>query len=125
MVNPPVCPVQSHFSHSTSSSSTLLHLKLYYTVRSAGSNSESRAGASAGTINHTLINHCHLALRQPHTSLSTTPSACSPLECWVMRGGEGHPGIRLQAMLGRKERRVMRMSVGKFTFTFRLCFHLG
>lgn len=67
---------------------------------------ENRAGVSAAAINHTSINHCHLALRQPHTSLSATPSACSPQECWVMRDGKGHPGIRLRAMLGRKERCV-------------------
>lgn len=57
----------------------------------------------------TSINHCHLAPHQPHASLSAAPSACSPQECWVMSDGKGHPGIWLRAMLGRKERCVVRV----------------
>lgn len=57
----------------------------------------------------TSINHCHLAPRQPHASLSAAPSACSPQECRVMRDGKGHPGIQLLAMFVRKERCVVRV----------------
>lgn len=78
---------------------------------------ENRAGVSAVAINHTLINHCHLAPRQPHTSLSTAP-ACSSQECWVMSDGKGHPGIRLRAMLGRKEICIMWGCGSLFTFTW-------
>lgn len=42
-----------------------------------------------------------------------------------MRDGEGHPGIQLPAMLGRKERRGVSGCVRVFTFrrVFSLCFH--
>lgn len=82
---------------------------------------ENRAAVSAAAINHTSINHCHLAPRQPHTSLCGAP-ACSSQECWVMRDGKGHPGIRLRAMLGRKERCVMWGCASLFTLTRRVVY---
>lgn len=76
---------------------------------------ESRAGASAAAINHSPINHCHLAPRQPHPShaLSRQLSGMLGNEGWW-----GPSGFRLQVMLGRKQICVMWVCASMFTFTF-------
>lgn len=75
---------------------------------------ENRAAASAAAINHPPINHCHLALRQPHAGPRGAPARSPPgmlgNEGWQrgwVGGGGGHPGVRLRAMLGRRRRCVM------------------
>lgn len=62
---------------------------------------ENRAAVSAAAINHTSINHCHLAPRQPHTSLCGAP-ACSSQECWVMRDGKGASRHPITSHVGKK-----------------------
>lgn len=46
---------------------------------------ENRAAASAAAISHPPINHCHLALRQPHTGPRGAPARSPP----GMLGNEG------------------------------------
>lgn len=129
----PHVPPRSNFSHlplSTSSTArphSYQRLKHFYKVRSARQkNNWKQSWCISCSHQSYWINHCHLAPRQPRTSLSAAPSACGPQECWVMRDGKGHPGIRLPALLGRKERSVMWGCVCLFTLTcevFSSCFH--
>lgn len=125
----------NHFSHLPSSSSNStpsfipkLPLKHFYKVRSARSNNNWKQSCCISCSHQSYFDQSLSPGPTPtsHASLSAAPSACSPQECWVMRDGKGHPGIRLRAMLGRKERCVMWGCVRLFTFTsevFSFCFH--
>lgn len=54
---------------------------------------ENRAAASAAAINHPPINHCHLALRQPHAGPRGAPARSPP----GMLGNEGWQRGGIQA----------------------------
>lgn len=121
------CPIQSlplnHFSHLTSSSSrstTSFIPELFYKVRSARSNNNWKQSRHISCSRQSYFQS--ITVTWPCANLSPVPPPhprhVSPVECWVMSDGKGHPGIRLQAMLGRKERCVMWLCVRELVYIY-------